>query len=301
MAAEPRIVSSIKRFTSRLEEFRDTGKPVNMNYATLSLTVDLISSIVCEMPTRYLSDPEFNAAWFKARMKGVMAVPALAMLPEPLRSLCMRFVQVLSSRASAKVPYGDYKFEKSFTDCLRPSPTVNFDNSKRTEAPKQRYGDDIYDQGGQLIQEGGIYPTSTCLQTLILHMALSHKTRQALQNEIKTFLLESPGSEITWKELEKLPYLDACVKETLRLGGGRLKRATRVFPDNESYVAGWTVPKGVAVGMTTYWMHMDPEIFPEPQEFRPERWLESNKDQNPLAYEYFVPYSKGSRDCLGKQ
>lgn len=43
MAAEPRIVSSIKRFTSRLEEFRDTGKPVNMNYATLSLTVGMSS------------------------------------------------------------------------------------------------------------------------------------------------------------------------------------------------------------------------------------------------------------------
>ncbi|GKZ74143.1 hypothetical protein AnigIFM60653_002011 [Aspergillus niger] len=300
MAAEPRVVSCIKRFTSRLDEFKDTGKPVNMNYAMLSLTVDLVSSIVCEKPTRYLSDPDFNAAWFRARMKGMMAVPALAMLPEPIRSLCMRFVQFLSSRASARMPYADCKFEKSFKDSLRPSPTVNFDNTKQAEAPKQRFGDDIYDQGGQLIQEGGIYPMSNCLQTIILHMALNHEKREKLQKEIKTFLTENPGSEVTWKGLEKLPYLDACLKESLRLAGGRLKRATRVFPENDSYVAGWTVPKGIAVGMSSHWMHMDAEVFPKPEEFKPERWLQSGKGQNPLASEYLVPYSKGSRDCLGK-
>ncbi|GKZ59915.1 hypothetical protein AnigIFM49718_006239 [Aspergillus niger] len=43
--------------------------------------------------------------------------------------------------------------------------------------------------------------------------------------------------------------------------------------------------------MSSYWMHMNPETFPEPEKFRPERWLQSEKNQDPLQHEYFVPYS----------
>ena len=41
IAAEPRVKSCIKRFNSRMEEFEGTGRPVNMNYALLSLTVGM--------------------------------------------------------------------------------------------------------------------------------------------------------------------------------------------------------------------------------------------------------------------
>ncbi|KAI2882614.1 hypothetical protein CBS147343_8558 [Aspergillus niger] len=271
-----------------------------MNYALLSLTVDLVSATVCEKPTKYLSDPDFNAAWFRTRMKGIMAVPLLAMLPEPLRSLFMWFVKFISSHTLVKKEYADCKYEQSFKDALQPSPTVNFDNTERTDAPKQQFGDDIYDLGGQLIQEGGIYPMSNCLQTIIINMALDSKKLHNLQNEIKTFLIENPETEVTWKEIEKLPYLDACLKEGLRLVGGGMRRTTREFPDTDLHVEGWTVPRGTPVGMSSYWMHMNPETFPEPEKFRPERWLQSEKNQDPLQHEYFVPYSKGSRDCLGK-
>lgn len=57
---------------------------------------------------------------------------------------------------------------------------------------------------------------SNCLQTIIINMALDSKKLHNLQNEIKTFLIENPETEVTWKEIEKLPYLDACLKEGLR-------------------------------------------------------------------------------------
>jgi cytochrome P450 len=52
------------------------------------------------------------------------------------------------------------------------------------------------------------------------------------------------------------------------------------------------------MGMSIYFMHLDPEVYPEPHKFLPERWLGK---YNPLMDRNFVPFSKGSRDCLGKK
>jgi cytochrome P450 len=48
--------------------------------------------------------------------------------------------------------------------------------------------------------------------------------------------------------------------------------------------------------MSAYMMHTDAEIYPEPFKFMPERWL---GDYNPLMNRNFIPFSKGSRNCLG--
>ncbi len=50
------------------------------------------------------------------------------------------------------------------------------------------------------------------------------------------------------------------------------------------------------VGMSAYMMHTDAEIFPEPFKFIPERWLGS---YNSLMNRNYIPFSKGSRNCLG--
>jgi len=52
------------------------------------------------------------------------------------------------------------------------------------------------------------------------------------------------------------------------------------------------------ISLSTYLMHMDPQIFPNPSTFRPERWLEAKRTGFPL-HKYLVSFSKGSRQCLG--
>lgn len=52
----------------------------------------------------------------------------------------------------------------------------------------------------------------------------------------------------------------------------------------------------VPVGMSAYLMHNDGSVFKEPQKFVPERWL---GDVDPLMARNLVPFSRGSRRCLG--
>ena len=88
-------------------------------------------------------------------------------------------------------------------------------------------------------------------------------------------------------------YLDALTKEVLRirspvpLGGAR--HALEPFP-----IGSWTIPPEVLILVDAYAIHHDPEIYPHPEEFRPERFLEA-----PPADYAFLPFGGGAHRCLG--
>jgi cytochrome P450/predicted unusual protein kinase regulating ubiquinone biosynthesis (AarF/ABC1/UbiB family) len=96
----------------------------------------------------------------------------------------------------------------------------------------------------------------------------------------------------TAAELARLEYLDATVRETLRLNpiiplvGRRLARPMRI--------GGRDLPAGVVAAPCIYLAHRRPERWPEPERFRPERFL----DARPGPYE-FLPFGGGVRRCLG--
>ncbi|BCS21764.1 uncharacterized protein APUU_22196A [Aspergillus puulaauensis] len=296
---EGRLVGCIKTLCQRLEEYKDTGKPVNMSNALYSLSTDAVSAAICEKPTNYLADLDFNATWFKIQKKGMANVPLFGIFPWPARGLIMQLVLYVSSFLPVVKAYQPPRQEDIKAELRTPNLVSDaFGGTQRAEAPKEQFGRDIYDRAGQLLQQSGIYQLSHTVQAIITHLALDDNACQMLKSEIAAFLERKPESAICWQDLEKLPYLDACVREGLRMVTGALKRSTRVFPDTAIHVDGLMIPKGTPVAMTSYWMHMDSKVFPDPDKFEPQRWLD---EHNEAMAEYFVPFGRGSRDCLGRK
>ncbi|XP_009675001.2 cytochrome P450 4V2 [Struthio camelus] len=102
---------------------------------------------------------------------------------------------------------------------------------------------------------------------------------------------------VTMEDLKKLWYLECIVKEALRLFPSVPLFARTLRED--CYIKGYQVPKGTNVLVATYALHRDPEIFPDPEEFRPERFFPENcRGRHPYAY---VPFSAGPRNCIGQR
>ncbi|KAK3090229.1 hypothetical protein FSP39_010220 [Pinctada imbricata] len=93
----------------------------------------------------------------------------------------------------------------------------------------------------------------------------------------------------------KLQYLDNCMNETLRMYGPASATNREVLEDCE--IAGYKVPKGCALNIPIFVIHHDPEYWPEPYKFDPDRFLPEEKEKrHPYA---FLPFGHGPRNCIG--
>ncbi|KAI5991423.1 cytochrome P450 [Pisolithus albus] len=102
---------------------------------------------------------------------------------------------------------------------------------------------------------------------------------------------------MTLEMLEKMPYLNAFVKESLRVKPPVTMvpyRATKPFPISDNY----TAPAGSMVIPSFYNSLHDPEIFPDHDSLTPERWLDPNSSANTNPKNYLV-FGSGPHRCIG--
>ncbi|KAK4501507.1 hypothetical protein PRZ48_007316 [Zasmidium cellare] len=101
----------------------------------------------------------------------------------------------------------------------------------------------------------------------------------------------------TYQEILELPYLDAVIKESLRLMHGALSRLTRINPTAAEQYKSWTIPPKTKISMSTSDVNLDKSIWGEDvEEFRPERWL-----GHPELDKWLMTFSKGARVCAGQE
>jgi cytochrome P450 len=82
-----------------------------------------------------------------------------------------------------------------------------------------------------------------------------------------------------------------------RFSHGVVGRLERISPDKAIQYKDWVIPPGTPVAMTSLLQHRDPLKFPNPMKFDPERWLQQS--DNGRLEKYLVPFSKGTRQCMG--
>ncbi|KAH7862461.1 hypothetical protein Vadar_005109 [Vaccinium darrowii] len=151
-------------------------------------------------------------------------------------------------------------------------------------------------QGGakpELFTAGTDTSTSTvewAMAELLKNAKSMTKVRQELVTEIKQSFPKN-------SHLPQLPYLQACVKETLRLHPpAPFLLPHRAFASCE--VMNYTIPKDAQVIVNVWAIGKDPMIWEDPLQFKPERFLNSTLDYKGNDYE-FLPFGAGRRICPG--
>ncbi|KAH7051137.1 cytochrome P450 [Macrophomina phaseolina] len=145
----------------------------------------------------------------------------------------------------------------------------------------------------------GYQTTATTLASTLYHILRYPDAYKQLCAEVRSSF--SSDAAITGDRLVRLPFLNACIRETLRLlPPANGKTAQRTAP--ACTIAGTYIPAGTIVSADIYSIQRSVEYFFEPAAFRPERWLAGAEDSafktdNRLAYR---PFLIGSRKCIGR-
>lgn len=143
----------------------------------------------------------------------------------------------------------------------------------------------------------GADTTAIAMRTIMFNVIKHPEIYDTLCREICEARLTLP---ITYASASTLPYLDAVIKEALRIHPPTGIMYGRTVPPEGATVCGKFIPAGTEVGISPWVLHYDPELFPDPEKFQPERWLTTDPDLLAQRKRSIFAFSAGSHTCLGK-
>ncbi len=149
----------------------------------------------------------------------------------------------------------------------------------------------------QTVVAAGQVTTAHFLKMTSFHVLANPEIHRKLKQELKSVIPAGDENLPPLSKLEQLPYLSAVISEGFRKSYGVTQRLPRVSPDAPLVYKTWVIQPGTPVSMTSILMHDNPEHFPNPAVFDPDRWLYADAERR--LGRYLVNFSKGTRSCLG--
>lgn len=129
------------------------------------------------------------------------------------------------------------------------------------------------------------------LYCLLKHPATLAKLRSEIEDRERNGELSSPPE---FKQAQNMPYLQAVIQEAQRLFPGTALPLQRVVPEGGATICGWYFPAGTVVGVNSCVLHLNTAIFgKDAAEFRPERWVDSDKEALSYMQRHWMPFGLG--------
>ncbi|KAE9974721.1 hypothetical protein EG328_003678 [Venturia inaequalis] len=299
---QPVIRKKVAKFGEKLAEYQRDGRILPLDSGWMALTTDTITEYAFGRAYNQLDSPDFQDTMEEALLAiystGQFALhfpivfPILDSLPDWFVMKVHPVLQpVVGLRKDLGLKVREIRDGVNQAAEKASHPTIFHEilNSDLPDAEKTdaRLGDEA-----QLIVAAGLVTTSRALSVASYHITANPSIQAKLRAVLSVANFNPQSTD--WHKLEELPYLHGCVHEAIRLGHGSATRSPRLAPDTELRYDGWVIPKNTPVSMSNVHVLMNESIFPEPRKFSPERWI-----GNPGLQRYFVPFTKGSRQCLG--
>ncbi|OAA72450.1 alpha-1,3-mannosyltransferase [Cordyceps fumosorosea ARSEF 2679] len=303
---EHAIYSHIDKLCQRAASFMENDAVMALDPAFAALTADIITERLYGETLQYLDIPDFRTPiaegflgidlmyHFTRFFPGVVKLfkkmptaivrrisPAVAELLALQEGIKQNILQTLKTQ------------EGRDSDCIIVSAAGD------SEIPAaERQIDRLMDEGASLTI-AGTETTARALSVGMFHLLSDKRHLLKLHEELRS-LPSPPNREYPFAQLEPLPYLTGVVYESCRLSFGPINRSPRVATHESLQYGVYTIPPGTPVSQSTYFVHTDESVFPDPLSFDPDRWTRAARDGIPLN-RYLANFSKGSRQCIGIQ
>lgn len=315
---EPMVLAHVSKLIARLERCGRNGEVIDLANAYRCLTLDVVTSFSVPEPRKMLELADFGKG-FNGLMRVFskmitlhrhtqVVLPLMELIPDwvgnamdpsgafqQLVDWRMGFVKAAQQAIDRKgIPPPGH--EPSILDTIYTAPEL---------AQKDKVMSYFVEEATN-ITGAGTETTASTLGLLTYHVLSNQEVLDKLLQELSS-IAGSNLELLGMRQLEKLPFLQACINEALRLSNpvtGRLPRfnprapTTYTTPDSKTT---YLLPPRTVMSMSMPDMHFNASIFPCPKIFQPSRWIDSSPERLKEMNRYFVPYSKGSRSCLGME
>ncbi|KAL1761574.1 cytochrome P450 [Schizophyllum commune] len=304
---EPFIRDKVDKLTDKLLAYQDASKTVDLLQALRAATLDIIFSYCFGEECNALDAPDFKHPILMgadAVNRATLIFKAIPALISVSRFLIW-FLRLLGcpavgpgflvNKISAQLDrllanpkaLDDAPHETIFHHILPGAGT-----NKKSAAFPTRIS--LLDEALSL-QIAGSHTVAAACFVGCFHVLNNDDIRRKLVAELKD-AIPDVMDVVRFEVVERLPYLTAVIKEALRLSHGIVSPMLRTVNADDVVLNGIAVPRGTTVAIGNTFVHLNPQIFPNPETFDPERWL---KEDSSTLDHYLVAFSKGQRSCTG--
>jgi cytochrome P450 len=135
------------------------------------------------------------------------------------------------------------------------------------------------------------------LLAIISNPCVYAKLQREIDAAVSSGLISYPVKDA---EAKKLPYLQACIMEGLRRFPPTVQLRERMTPPEGDVFNGHSIPGGVFIGLNAWGLQLHPVYGPDPEVFRPERWLiDDQKRLSQMRRVHELIFGYGDTRCLG--
>jgi cytochrome P450 len=329
------VQSKVEKLLRRAKEKLARGESVDLHHGFRALSVDIITDYAFDNCYNQLDSPDFASEYFHMTRQllprgwFLQAFPLLLPITNLITpnmakriniylyrflefrqvrlslqyfiSLAFKYSQIttclLHQRCTKEIASVKQKIDQGREESARKTIFHQLLDPAATEGHVVPNVEDLTDEAFTILTAAA--DTTGHAMTMTSYYVISNpKIYHNLTVELER-AFPDPSSKLEYNGLEKLPYLTAVIREGLRLSFGVPGRLPRMVETQGVVLNGYSIQRGTIVGMSSWMMHRNPKIFPDPDTFVPERWLDpANVGKLEKS---FVAFSRGSRQCIGMQ
>ncbi|XP_076659950.1 putative cytochrome P450 6a14 [Halictus rubicundus] len=296
------ILACAEQLGDYLQKLVDRGEPIDCRDLAGKFTTDVIGSCAFGLEMNSLTDQESE---FRKMGKEIFATHFRAIMRFRMKE-CVPQLYDLLSYVMPSDKFADF-FTKITIDTInyriknnifRPDfMNILLELRKHPEKiPDVELTDTLLSAQAFVFFAAGFETSSTTISNALYELALNQDIQDQLRQEILKYEVDNNGD---WKYevMKEMTFLDKVFQETLRKYPTLpvlTRDATSDYTFNGTKVS---IPVGTKLWIPAIAMHRDPDIYPNPEKFDPERFNESEKSKrHPMHY---LPFGDGPRNCIG--
>ncbi|KAH6980715.1 cytochrome P450 [Ilyonectria sp. MPI-CAGE-AT-0026] len=320
LSLEPEVQQIADAVWTKLDKYAQEGRPVNMSNWANYFAFDVVGKLALGSPIGFIEQEKDVMSIIRSIHAGFYQMASMGYVPgkmiwinNPVTQTILSIVQRIMQSGSSFNTFGKWNVDQLMkrlsepegaerkTDMLDHYIAMREPDGSKATVPS------ILAETGNIIGAGAD-TTSIGIRAVLAQLVLHPEDYLQVREEVDKAYAEggfaSGYSGIPYLVAEKLTFLNACVKEALRLHPSILWQLPRQAPANGVQIAGHYIPSSATISMSPIAQNRDTSVFgADADNWRPTRWMAS-KGSDPAQIremdKFNVTFGYGARTCVGR-